>query len=142
MIAAGNDERLGIAAGQPDHLPSPSAINYWTQEPWLTGGESLAYMLHHFLTRRLVIPIPNIWMIVLAIILGKITVIVINNQPHLNSTRRQQIRTASAGAVILYGMTGLQVYISAGVLVPWLLPSSVFLAYVLSATKRQNSVAE
>ncbi len=78
LIAVGSDERLGIASGQPDRSPSPSAINYWIQESWLTGGESLAYMLHHFLTRRLVISIPNIWMIALAIILGKLTVIVLN----------------------------------------------------------------
>ncbi|MEH2252133.1 hypothetical protein [Nostoc sp.] len=79
LIASGNDERLGIAPAQPDYSPAPLAMNYWTQQPLLTGGESLAYMIHHFLTRRLVIPVPDIWMIVVAIILSKITVFALKN---------------------------------------------------------------
>lgn len=138
LIAVGSDERLGIAPGQADRLLAPSAMSYWTQQPWLTGGESLAYMTHHFLTRRLVIPIPNIWVIVVAVILGKVTVFALKHQSHLSPTQRRQIIAGSLGAVIVYGVVGLQLYISAAVLLPWLLPSSVFLAYVLSATRKQN----
>ncbi len=69
VIAAGSDERLGIAPSLPDRFPAPSAMSYWTQQRWLTGGETLAYMIHHFLRHRLVIPIPDIWMIGIAVIL-------------------------------------------------------------------------
>ncbi|BAY25300.1 hypothetical protein NIES2100_51060 [Calothrix sp. NIES-2100] len=138
LISVGSDERLGIAPGTPDRAPSPAAINYWTQQPWLTGGETLAYMIHHFLTKRLVIPIPDIWMIGIAIIIGKITVVVIKNQSRLSLSRRRQIMAGSIGAVILYGVGGLQLYISAAILLPWFLPSAVFLAYVLPAIRRNN----
>ncbi|MBD2204535.1 CHASE2 domain-containing protein [Calothrix sp. FACHB-1219] len=140
LIAVGSDERLGIAAGKPDFSPAPAAIGYWTQQKqaWLTGGETLAYMVHHFLTKRLVIPIPDIWMIGIAIILGKITVFIIKNQSRLSLSRRRQIMAGSIGAVTLYGIGGLQLYISGAILLPWFLPSAVFLAYVLPATRRNN----
>jgi CHASE2 domain/CHAT domain len=138
LIAVGSDERLGIAPGTPDRSSAPAAISYWTKQQWLTGGETLAYMIHHFLTKRLVIPIPDIWMIGIAIILGKIAVFAIKNQSRLSRSRRQQIMAGSVGAVIFYGVGGLQLYISAAILLPWFLPSAVFLAYVLPATRRNN----
>ncbi len=140
LIAAGSDERLGIAAGQPDRSHATSATKYWTQQPYMTGGESLAYMTHHFLTRRFVIPIPDIWMIGVAVILGKIAVLGIKRKSNLSPSLRLQIIASSWGAVIIYGIVGLQLYISAAVLLPWLLPSSVFFAYVLPATRRKNHV--
>lgn len=139
LIAVGSDERLGIAPGQPDRLATPSAMSYWTQQPWLTGGESLAYMTQHFLTRHLVIPIPDIWTIGIAVILGKIAVFVLQRQSRLSPARRLQIIACLLGAVIVYGVVGLQLYISAAVLIPWLLPSSIFLAYVLPATKKNHA---
>ncbi|BAY91018.1 MULTISPECIES: CHASE2 domain-containing protein [unclassified Tolypothrix] len=137
LIAVGSDDRLGIAPGQPDRSPAPQAYSYWTKQPWLTGGETLAYMIHHFVSNRLVIPIPSILLIGIAMILGKITVFVIKSQSRLSLTRRRQITSGAVGAVIVYGLLGLQIYITAAILLPWFLPSSVFLAYVLPATRRK-----
>ncbi len=139
LIAGGNDERLVFAPGQPDRANAPSATNYWTNQDWLTGGESLAYMTHHFLSRHLVVPIPDIWLIGVAIILSKIAVTTLNHKSHVTK-RRQQIIAGSVGAVVVYGIVGLQLYISAAVLLPWFLPSAVFLAYVLPATRRKYHV--
>ncbi|MBN3958725.1 CHASE2 domain-containing protein [Nostoc sp. NMS8] len=138
LIASGNDERLGIAPGQPDYSPAPSAMNYWTQQSSLTGGESLAYMTHHFLTRRLVIPIPDILMIGVAIIIGKIAILALRKQSNLSPQLRLKIIIASLSVVIAYGIAALQIYISAAILLPWFLPSSVFLTYVLSTTKKKH----
>jgi hypothetical protein len=141
LIAMGSDERLGIAPGQPDRFAAPAAMSYWTQQSWLTGGESLAYMTHHFLTRHFVIPIPDAWMIGVAVIFGKITVLLIKRQQSSWSpTRRLRIIAGSTGATVVYGLVGLQLYISASVLLPWLLPSLVFLAYVLPAARREKYV--
>ena len=125
LIAVGSDERIGIAPGQPDRSPAPSAMSYWTQQPWFTGGESLAYMTHHFLSRHM-------------IILGKMAFLVFKRQSRLSPKLCLQILTSALGAAIVYGIVVAQVYISAGVLLPWFLPSSVFLAYVISATRKQN----
>lgn len=135
LIAVGSDERLGIAPGKPDRFPTPSATYYWTQQDWFTGGESLAYMSHHFLTRRMVIPIPDIWMIGIAVIMSKVSIYLLKKK--FKFSQKQTI-TASLSAVILYGIVGLQLYISAAILLPWLLPSGVFLAYVLSTTRRKH----
>ena len=138
LIAVGSDERLGIAPGQPDRLPAPSAMSYWTQQSWFTGGESLAYMSHHFLTRHMVIPIPDIWAIGVAIVFSKIAVLILKSQSLLSPKFRLQILTSSLGGAIVYGIVVAQIYISAGVLLPWFLPSLVFLTYVISATREQN----
>jgi hypothetical protein len=140
LIAAGDDGRLGMEANKPDSIPAPSAIKYWTNQSLLTGGESLAYMTHHFLNRRLVIPIPDILMIGVAIIISKMTVLVIQNRSLLTPKLRLKILTSSAITVIIYGIAALQIYITAAILLPWLLPSSVFLAYILSTTQRRNHV--
>ncbi|ARV59865.1 hypothetical protein BZZ01_15605 [Nostocales cyanobacterium HT-58-2] len=139
LIAVGSDERLGIAPGHADRFDAPAAMNYWTQQSQMTGGESLAYMTHHFLTRHFVIPIPDAWMIGVAVILGKITVLLIKRQQsRWSPTQRLRIIASSTGATVVYGLVGLQLYISASVLLPWLLPSFVFLAYVLPATRREK----
>ncbi|MBP5973004.1 CHASE2 domain-containing protein [Brasilonema sp. CT11] len=141
LIAVGSDERLGIAPGKADRFDAPAAMRYWTQQSQLTGGESLAYMTHHFLRRHFVIPIPDFWVIGVAVILGKITVLLLKRQQFsMSPTRRLQIRTAAIGATAVYGVIGLQLYIWASVLLPWLLPSLVFLAYVLPATRREKDV--
>jgi hypothetical protein len=138
LIAAGDDGRLGMEPGQSDRIPAPSAIKYWTNQSSLTGGESLAYMTHHFLNRRLVIPIPDILMIGVAIIISKMTVLILENLSLLTNKLRLKILTGSAITIIIYGIVALQVYITAAILVPWILPSSVFLAYILSTTQRKN----
>ncbi|MEO1559125.1 MAG: CHASE2 domain-containing protein, partial [Cyanobacteria bacterium J06632_19] len=135
LIAVSSDDRFGVAAGQPDRFPTPSAIYYRTQQDWFTGGESLAYMTHHFLTRRMVIPIPDIWMIVLAVIFGKITTYLIKEKLKFN---QKQTLYASTGALIVYGAAVLQIYISAAILIPLLLPSVVFLAFVLPKNRKKN----
>jgi len=134
LIAVSSDERFGVAAGQPDRLPTPSAIHYKTQQDWFTGGESLAYMTHHFLTRRMVIPIPDILMIGIAIIFSKITVLILKRKSKLSYL---QIIPGSLAAIIFYGVVGLQIYISAGILLPWFFPSAVFIAYILPTTRRK-----
>jgi hypothetical protein len=140
LIAGSDDERLVIAPGQPDRTPAPSATNFWTNQHWLTGGESLAYMTQHFLTRHLIIPIPDLWLIGIAAIVGRITVFLLKKKSSLDPTYKSKIITTSTGVVVFYGLLGLQLYISAAVLLPWFLPSSVFLAYVLPITRRKHHV--
>ncbi|MDJ0799542.1 MAG: CHASE2 domain-containing protein [Calothrix sp. MO_167.B12] len=137
LIAVGSDERLGIAPGQPDRFSTSAATYYWTKQDWMTGGESLAYMIHHFLSRRMVIPIPDMWMIGLAVIIGKSNVILLNKKYKFN---QYKILTSSLGAIAFYSIAGLQLYISAGVLLPWFFPSAVFLAYILPVTRRTHHV--
>jgi hypothetical protein len=135
LIAGSCDDRLGFSPRQSDCFPAPPATTFWTQQPQLTGGEALAYMTHHFLTQRLVVPIPDWWMVGIAALVGKGLVILGDRRnPPIRPRRQRLIRAAIASAV--YGLVGLQLYISAAVLLPWLLPSAVFWAYCLSSLRR------
>jgi hypothetical protein len=134
IIAPGADERLGMAPGEPDRFPRPAALRYWQpQTYWLTGGEAIAYMIHHQLNQRLVIPIPDLWMLGIVVLLAK-GVRFSGRSPW---TPKQHFAGLIA-ATLLYGLLSLQLYISAAVLLPWLLPTALFWAYRLSALKRQS----
>ncbi|MGD1874660.1 MAG: CHASE2 domain-containing protein [Mastigocoleus sp.] len=139
LIAVGSDERLGIAQGKPDRMPMPPAMSYWMPEKeWMTGAESLAYMTHHFLRNRMVTPIPDIWMIGLAVIFSKIIVLLIERQSSISPQLQMQLIAGSLGGIIFYGIATLQLYIYAAVLLPWLLPSAVFLGYIIPAIKKEK----
>jgi len=139
LIAVGSDERLGLVDGQPDRISTPFATSYWeSQQDWLTGGQSLAYMAHHFLRNRFLISIPDVWMILAVIVFSKITVFILQKQSPFTPKIRLKIIAGSLGAVIIYGLASLQLYISAAVLLPWLLPSIVFLSYIVPITKKNQ----
>ena len=139
VIAVGDDERLGLTEGQTDRFKIPFAMSYWeSQQKWLTGGQSLAYMTHHLLKNRLLTPIPDVVMIVAAIIISKITVSFLQNQSPFTPKFRLKILAGSLGAITIYGLASLQIYISAAVLLPWLLPSIVFLSYIVPITRKNH----
>ncbi|AFY57568.1 CHASE2 domain protein [Rivularia sp. PCC 7116] len=139
LIAVGSDERLGFALGKPDRSISPLAIIYWNhRKDWLTGGESLAYMTHHFLRNHLLTPIPDIWMMGIMVIFGKITALFLKKKSPFTPKLRLKIILTSLGIVMFYGVVSLQLYITTVVLIPWLLPSVVFLGYIIPLTKNNH----
>lgn len=132
IIAAGDDGRLGYEPGAADRSPMPPAGRYWNpSQEWLTGGESLAYMVHHLLNNRWITPISDVWMIGIAILLGRAI-----------ASRRwtTKHRTALGGLIVVYGIASLQLYITAALLLPWLLPSLVFGVYLLPTSRRKPYV--
>ena len=131
LIASGGYVEAGIGQEQ-DYFPVPLAVAYWRErlgirldQSVLTGGEAHAYTIHHWLTGRLVIPIPDHWLVLLAAFLGKgITLWLV--QP-VGQPRRWIMGLVSATAA--YGLVSLQVYLTAGILLPWLLPSAALGIY-------------
>jgi CHASE2 domain/CHAT domain len=141
IIAAGNDERLGLASGSLDRSPMPPAGRYWNPaQEWLTGGESLAYMVHHVLNNRWITPISDLWMIGAAILLGKA---ILNETAKPIASQRWTARRRlllTSGLVAIYGAMSLQLYITAALLLPWLLPSLVLGVYLLPTPRRKPYV--
>lgn len=144
IIAPGGYEEAGLNYdGEDNFLISKfPAIKYWrdqenpiNQSKILTGGEYHAYMVHHLLTNRLVIPIPDFWMVGVAIFIGKglnlylvLYLVSRNKSPQLQSLILVTIITG------IYGLISLQVYISAtAILLPCLLPSITLWFYIISA---------
>lgn len=148
IIAAGGYNEAGVTKPGADNFPVPMAVAYWrerlgaasssghyTDYPAVfTGAEAHAYMIHHLLTQRLVVPIPDLWMIGVAVLLGKGTTLVLIK--HHRQRQRWAIGLSLVTAV--YSLAGLQIYISAAVLLPWFLPSAAFWVYVLPALRRKS----
>lgn len=132
IIAPGGYDQAGITKVGEDNPTLPSAIAYWRQQrgdlnETFTGGEIHAYMAHHFLKQHLITPIPDLWLVLLAGLIAKAVT--------LNLKQRQLKPTL--GVLILgittlsYGVISLQLYITAAILLPWLLPSAVVCSYLM-----------
>lgn len=135
IVAPGGYSEAGVA--QPDTFPMPPAVEYWLKRSHsghaperLTGGEVHAYFIHHYLNQRLVIPIPDLWGIAIAILLGKAFLVLVETLKYLRKNR-PLIAILVIGILAIYGSISLQIYLWAAVLLPWLLPS---LAFALSAS--------
>jgi hypothetical protein len=141
LIIPGGYEEAGVTEGE-DNFNVPAAIRHWHlwQTPpgsleQITGGEVHAYMLYQFLTQRLVVPIPDLWMIGMAALLGKGTVLLF--QERFRQQRSQWI-ILLASTTAVYGVVSLQLYLAAAILLPWFLPSITFWTYVLPELRRNN----
>jgi len=126
LIAPGEYDKAGIRPVDDqetgtDHYPVPLALRAWEEfkgRESLMGGEAHAYMVHHLLTPRLVYPIPDIWMLLLAAWLGK--------ELQLLFWRRdwRRHRWLTWGALVAgYSLISLQAYLSIGLLWPIGLPA-------------------
>jgi len=152
IIAPGGYREAGIITDGEDNFDMPPAIAYWQQIDKVTlasqgyklsGAEFHSYMVHHLSTKRLVIPIPDFWMLALAILLGKSTSIFVGQemirQQKLDKKAIYKKVFSNSGILILlivsttiYGVISLQVYTSSlAILLPFILPSVTLWAYIL-----------
>ncbi len=142
IIAPGGYGDAGVFQGGQDNFPLPAAVGYWfdrasprVRHHRLTGGEVHAYMIHHFLNRRLVVPIPDLWLIGVAVLLGKFSA----KTWEFASLRRHQQWVMLLGGMAVYGLVSLQVYISTAVLLPWVFPTVTVWTYALPVLLRKKS---
>ena len=146
IIVPGGYGEAGTSKDNEDNFQLPAPMRYWRNREnpdntrgVLTGGKAHAYMTHHYLKNRMVIPIPDLWMIGLTIILGKITSLYLSKNPEQN--RKYLILITIGYATI--SLISLQLYISsAAILLPWLLPTITFWFYVLSAVTKKDLINE
>lgn len=149
LIASGGYQEAGID-GEKDYVALPLATAFWygkdpnqPNKSTLTGGEVHGYMIHHWLTRHLIIPIPDLWMILVAAGVGKAFSAKLSdkgNAIHLETTSYLQKHLIFAFLSIhfLYGLVSLQSYISLGIILPWLFPSLTFCLYLLPTLRKLN----
>ena len=139
IVAPGGYDEAGIATNGQDNYPLPAAFDYWVnqinsqQRTRFTGGEAHAYITHHFLNRRFVVPIPDLWMIGLAALLGKGAILTF-----LQQQRDRRWGIVLLGTTAIYGLASLQLYISVGVLLPCIFPALTFWLYVFPIFLRKN----
>ena len=140
VISPSDDERLGMVSGDPDRYSAPAALRYWHRQNWLTGGEANAYMIYHQLTQRFVVPIPDLWMMGIAVLLGKGITLWFEPRSRWTKKQRKQYALFFISATALYGIASLQLYISTAVLLPVVLPTAIFWIYIFPALRRTNRV--
>jgi CHASE2 domain/CHAT domain len=132
IIAPGGYEEAGIKPGS-DNFPIPMAIAYGrSQNPeasyprLFTGSEALAYMVHHFQTGHFIQAIPDLWLILLTGLLTK-SLLLLN----VSSRPRKQLSPWFLLCIPGYGVLSLQLFISANLLLPVVLPSTLAIVYLL-----------
>jgi CHASE2 domain len=149
IIASGAYPDAGTDSGIKDFRSLPPAIGYWQTKlgkyndaaffemgrkndpaylDKFTGGEALAYTVHHIMNNHLIIPIPDLWTTGLASFLGKAISILIRQQQKYQKKKSQQ-KNFVIGCCLangIYGLASLELYVSAGILLPILLPSLMF----------------
>ncbi|MEH1765580.1 MAG: CHASE2 domain-containing protein [Nostoc sp.] len=146
IIAPGGYHEAGIVKDGDDTFQdseSPPAIKYWRNQEnpinkskVFTGGQYHAYIVHHLITQRLVVPIPDLWMIGIAILLGK-TIYLLRQRKQFSALQWLIFTSIITG---LYGLVSLQIYISAtAILLPWFLPSITLWSYVLPTVFKKKS---
>lgn len=120
IIAAGGYEEAD------DNFPLPLALEFTQRKSsqYLTGGEVHAYMVHHFLDRHIVTPIPNILALLLTAIISQGIILT------LRPSQRQKWILILLATNITYILLGLQLYLSIRLLVPLLLPSVLLWIYI------------
>jgi CHASE2 domain-containing sensor protein len=127
LIVPGGYSAAGIEPGE-DNFTAPSAMTHWylQRDPAdfnrdMTGGEYHAYAIHQLLNNRFVTPIPDLWLILLAALLGRATVLLWRQRSEF---RLRDTLLFFISGIILYGVLSLHLY---------LLPNTVLLPIVLPA---------
>jgi CHASE2 domain-containing sensor protein len=135
IIAPGGYEEAGLKGEGEDNYDLPLAVAFW--QGWgkgtISGGEAHAYMIHHLLMRRLVTPVPDCLMILLLALVGKSITLMLKE----NSNFRQKYLLVLGGITTVYLFASLQIYISAAILFPCVLPSLTLWNYVRLALQRK-----
>lgn len=147
MIASGGySDSSESSIGSLENFPVPDAVQHWRSQQtppdtrrFITGGEAHAYMFHHFLTQRIVIPIPDLWLVMMAILVGKGTVLFLEQEAQQRRIRLMSLLLIGTG---VYGLIVLQLYISAAILLPFILPSIMFWTYVIPIYYRKQNHEE
>lgn len=141
ILAAGGYSAAGIEPGQ-DSGPVPAAVAYWRwmSHPQdlrtkLTGGEVHAFLFQHYRTQRVITPIPDLWMVGVAVWVGKAIALTLEPQ---RWRRSPWVLLLLIGGTSLYSIISVQVYLTAAVLWPVVLPVGVVWAYVLPIWMRQR----
>lgn len=145
IITPGGYGDVGIPADAEDNFELPLAVEYWRSlenshisSSVITGGEIHAYMVHHQLNQRLIVPIPDLWMIGIAIFIGKFLSIYIQENPR----HRWQYLIFIGACTSVYGLVSLQIYLSSvAILLPWLLPSATVWLYAIPALRTPKNLA-
>ena len=145
LLVPGGYPEAGVNHGEDSSRPA-LAMRYWYKQMnpldgrqrQMTGGERHAYRLHHFVNQRLVIPIPDLWLILIAAALGK----GVSLQWHQRQKRQGPISLWpwlkwGLGGSMAYALMSLELYMSSlAILIPIGLPLLMFWIYLVPIARK------
>ncbi|WP_088889874.1 CHASE2 domain-containing protein [Leptolyngbya ohadii] len=141
MIVPGGYPEAGITFGSDNfHLTKALRYGRELQNPpdlrdQLPGSELHAYLYEHYLSHRFIIPIPDLWMIGIAAIVGKGLSLII--APRIR--RRSVGLLGLVGGTAAYGLLSFGLYLTPiGILLPIVLPTAMAWTYLLPAVLRRS----
>ena len=156
LLVPGGYTEAGIKKDGEDNTRSTLAMRYWYEQDNpidgrqrdLTGGEIHAYRLHHLMTQRIIIPIPDFWLMLLAALVGKaIALDRQKQQTHSKTHTPWRWIGLGIGGSLVYTLVSLELYLSSiALLLPiglplvvlWLYLASIALPSVSSQSNRRN----
>jgi CHASE2 domain len=133
LITAGGYAESGLDAQHSDYRNDPpSAMSFWTpkeeESPKIfTGGQANAYAIHHLLNQHFVIPIPDLWMLL-------VTGIVAKQLTHIRSRNKWLLALLGGSS---YSMIALQVYVAGHILIPIVIPIATIVLYQVKLPPRK-----
>ena len=142
MIVPGGYANAGINRPGEDNFPAPPAFCYWQQKSQpnrrcriLLGGEIHAYLFHHFLEEKPVVPVPDLWFLWLFALAAKGLKVGVEQY---EIGHKKVVIFLSVGTLV-YGFVCLQLYVSASILLPIFIPVSLVWIYLLPEVNLRKS---
>lgn len=135
LIIPGGYKGAGLKGENEDNFSIPLSVAFW--RGWgngtMPGGEAHAYIFHHLMKPRLVVPVPDFLIILLVAPLAKFISLTLIKNP---SNEKKIIKIVSIITIIFLLIT-LQIYISASILIPCFLPYILLWKYIHFTKRRQ-----
>jgi CHASE2 domain-containing sensor protein len=132
LIAPGGQLDAGVQPGE-DYFNAPMAFKFWQSNATkkMSGGTIHAYLVHSLLKHRMILPIPDLWMIAVAAIVSKGILILLS---------KHQYKAKWLLVIpIFYSLISLQLYVSALVMIPVLFPALTYLTFLAPFTLKSQS---
>lgn len=134
FIIPGGYRTAGVNDFGEDNLPAPPAFCYWQKIsqsqadcPLFVGGKVHAYLFHHFLHHHFIIPISDLWLLWLFVPIAK-SISILLKKYYISPKKLIMILT---GGTLIYGIISLQLYVSALILLPIVIPIILIWFYLV-----------
>jgi len=135
LIASGGYREAGIN-NQNDYFPLPLAVEYWLTKSNIKipsnfpGGQVNSYMIGQWSMGHWVSSIPDVYIVIIGAFFGQGISL---SSFKISNYKGYILLIVGIG---IYGLLSLQLYISASILIPWLLPSITLILYPLPYWKK------
>ncbi len=141
LIAPDGQVDAGVTRGE-DYFTTPIALNLHQElATKIPGGRIHAYLMQNLLHQRLILPVPDLWMLGIAALLGKGTFLWLKqDRTRLaqNATPKKPLRSVYwLGIPVLYAIVSFQTYTTFAILLPVFFPIAAYCLYIVPSSLKR-----